>query len=147
MVRGMIQIKTPDAPATNRQMWLLHLLTGEDTRNLDLTMKQASDRIAELKNTKPLTTPNNRPKSQPSPSDRQYHYYLMVKPKRKWLSYHRTTHLKTIKQELNNPYYSIEGWYIVKARAVWCARQMLDRGISELVINGKLYAKLIEQGG
>ncbi len=45
----MVTLKTPEAPATNKQLWLLHLLTKTDTRNLDITMQEASNRIEELK--------------------------------------------------------------------------------------------------
>ena len=55
-----ITLKTPDAPATAKQLWLLHILTKEDTRGLTLTMQEASDRIAELKNSahRPLVNPH-----------------------------------------------------------------------------------------
>lgn len=43
-------LKNPDAPATKSQLWLLHILTKSDTRNLKITMSEASKRIAELKN-------------------------------------------------------------------------------------------------
>ena len=45
----VIQLHNPDAPATKKQLWLLHILTKTDTRNLNITMKAASDRINELK--------------------------------------------------------------------------------------------------
>lgn len=45
----MTTLRTPEAPATSRQLWLLHILTKQDTRDWDLTMQQASDKIAELK--------------------------------------------------------------------------------------------------
>jgi len=44
----MTVLKTPNAPATSRQLWRLHQLMGEDTRDLQLTMQEASDRISEL---------------------------------------------------------------------------------------------------
>jgi hypothetical protein len=44
----MTVLKTPNALATSRQLWRLHQLTGEDTRDLQLTMQEASDRISEL---------------------------------------------------------------------------------------------------
>lgn len=43
-------IKSPDAPATDKQLWYLHKLTGEDTRDWQLTKQQASNKIAELQN-------------------------------------------------------------------------------------------------
>ena len=54
----MVTLRTPEAPATSKQLWLLHILTKTDTRNLDITMQEASNRINELKNHKPsrLTT-------------------------------------------------------------------------------------------
>lgn len=48
----VINIKNPDIPATKKQLWLLHLLTGTDTRNSNLTTQQASDKISELKGNK-----------------------------------------------------------------------------------------------
>ena len=57
-------ISKPDIPATKKQLWLLHLLTKEDTRNWNLTVKQASDKISELKgssNHKPKTKVKNKP--------------------------------------------------------------------------------------
>ncbi len=48
----MVELKTPDAPATDKQLWKIHELTGEDTRSLKLTMKQASDTIELLSNEK-----------------------------------------------------------------------------------------------
>ena len=57
-----MQLRTPEAPATKRQLWLLHLLTGDDTRSWTLTMQEASDRIGELKSTKAGGNGNgNRP--------------------------------------------------------------------------------------
>jgi hypothetical protein len=41
-------LQTPDAPASSRQLWKLHTLTGEDTRGLDITMQEAHDKIAQL---------------------------------------------------------------------------------------------------
>jgi len=46
---GTMTLRNPEAPATSKQLWLLHILTKTDTRNLNLTMQQASDRINELK--------------------------------------------------------------------------------------------------
>ncbi len=45
----MVTLKTPEAPATSKQLWLLHLLTKTDTRNLNITMQEASNRIEQLK--------------------------------------------------------------------------------------------------
>jgi hypothetical protein len=47
-------ITNPNAPATSKQLWLLHILTKTDTRNLTLTMAEASAKIEALKN-KPIT--------------------------------------------------------------------------------------------
>ena len=46
----VIQLNNPDSPATKKQLWLLHILSKTDTRKLNLTMQQASNRINELKN-------------------------------------------------------------------------------------------------
>lgn len=42
-------IADPDAPATRRQLWALHLYTGLDTRDLVLTKGEASARIEAAK--------------------------------------------------------------------------------------------------
>ena len=42
-------LKTPEAPATSKQLWLLHILTKQDTRSWQLTMREASKKIEELK--------------------------------------------------------------------------------------------------
>ena len=44
----MVVIRNPDAPATAKQLWALHELTGEDTRNWQLSKQEASDRIEAL---------------------------------------------------------------------------------------------------
>lgn len=44
-----IKLNNPDSPATKKQLWLLHILTKTDTRNLDITMSEASKRIESLK--------------------------------------------------------------------------------------------------
>lgn len=56
-------INTPEAPASKKQLWLLHLLTKKDTREWNLTMQQANDKISELKqgngnNKRPLINPH-----------------------------------------------------------------------------------------
>lgn len=70
----MVMLATPEAPATSRQLWLLHILTKQDTRNLKLTMQQASDKISELKTSKPevkpQTTAEVKPVSKPIPPGR-----------------------------------------------------------------------------
>ena len=42
-------LSNPEAPATSKQLWLLHILTKQDTRIWRLTMQEASDKINELK--------------------------------------------------------------------------------------------------
>jgi hypothetical protein len=60
----MVMLKNPDMPATSKQLWLLHILTKTDTRNLNLTMQQASERINELKSSvKPIC---NKPTIKPT---------------------------------------------------------------------------------
>lgn len=57
----MVTLRTPKAPATSKQLWLLHILTKTDTRKLNITMQQASDRINELKSNngkRPLVNPH-----------------------------------------------------------------------------------------
>lgn len=44
----MVQLKNPEALATDRQKFRIHQLTGEDTKDLDMTMQQASNKIEEL---------------------------------------------------------------------------------------------------
>src|SRR3990172_12598190 len=46
----MVTLRNPEAPATSKQLWRLHQLTKDDTRDLDLTMREASDRISKLEN-------------------------------------------------------------------------------------------------
>lgn len=43
-----IVLKNPKAPATSKQLYKLHKLTGQDTQSLNITMQQASDMIAEF---------------------------------------------------------------------------------------------------
>jgi hypothetical protein len=50
-----ITFNNPDAPATSKQLWLLHILTKQDTRTLKLTIREASERIESAK-TKPKQT-------------------------------------------------------------------------------------------
>ncbi len=45
MVNEVIKIRKPDLPATKRQLWYLHILTGNDTRQLELTVLQANEAI------------------------------------------------------------------------------------------------------
>lgn len=45
----VMAIKNPELPATKKQLWLLHILTKTDTRNLNITMSQASQKIADAK--------------------------------------------------------------------------------------------------
>lgn len=44
----MVTIKNPDAPATAKQLYRLHELTGRDTRDWDLTKQKASNAIENL---------------------------------------------------------------------------------------------------
>jgi len=39
-------IKEPDAPATRKQLWMLHTILGIDSRGLQLTIQEASDKIS-----------------------------------------------------------------------------------------------------
>ena len=45
----MITLKSPDAPATRKQLWALFCATKRDHRNDGLTMQAASDLIGQLK--------------------------------------------------------------------------------------------------
>ena len=47
-VRPQPQIKSPDEPASARQKWYLHVLTGENTKDWVLTKAQASEQIQKL---------------------------------------------------------------------------------------------------
>ena len=40
-----MKLLNPESPATPRQLWYLHILTREDTRNLQITKVEASKRI------------------------------------------------------------------------------------------------------
>lgn len=54
----MVTLSKPDNPATSRQLYRLHELTGEDTREWELTMQEASERITALENqNKEIQTP------------------------------------------------------------------------------------------
>ena len=44
-----MKISNPDAPATSKQLYYLHLLTKQDTRGWKLTIEEASAKINELK--------------------------------------------------------------------------------------------------
>lgn len=44
-----IKLNKPNEPATRKQLYMLHILTGEDTRNWKLTKQEASNKISELK--------------------------------------------------------------------------------------------------
>jgi len=57
----MVTLKTPEAPATSRQLWRLHQLTGEDTRPLNISMQEASDRISRLESGGVRTLPAVKP--------------------------------------------------------------------------------------
>jgi len=56
----MATLRTPEAPATSKQLWLLHILTKTDTRGLKLTMQEASDRIEVLKSNGQNKRPLNK---------------------------------------------------------------------------------------
>jgi hypothetical protein len=49
----VMTLSNPEAPATKKQLWLLHILTKQDTRELKITMAEANKRISELKGNKP----------------------------------------------------------------------------------------------
>lgn len=53
----MVVMKTPDAPATEKQLRYLHSLTGEDTSAWNLTMQQASDRIQAIERQSVIAQP------------------------------------------------------------------------------------------
>jgi len=55
-----MKLNNPTAPATRKQLWLLHILTKEDTRDWQLTIEQASNKIGELKGNgkRPLVNPH-----------------------------------------------------------------------------------------
>jgi len=40
-----MKLHNPNEPASQRQLWYLHILTGENTRNLPITKVEASKRI------------------------------------------------------------------------------------------------------
>lgn len=61
----MVMLKNPNDKATSKQLWLLHILTKQDTRNWNLTMLEASQKIESLKSGKPTNSKQieNKPKS------------------------------------------------------------------------------------
>ncbi len=57
----MVTLSNPESPATKKQLWLLHILTKTDTRNLNITVQDASNQIASLKannGKRPLVNPH-----------------------------------------------------------------------------------------
>ena len=44
-----MKLSNPNAPATSKQLYYLHLLTKQDTRDWKLTIEEASTKINELK--------------------------------------------------------------------------------------------------
>lgn len=63
-----MNIKDPQAQATPRQLWFLHRLTGEDTRELKLTRLEASEKIEALTKAKETKkTPAGKPATAKKP--------------------------------------------------------------------------------
>jgi len=46
-------IRKPEHPATRKQLWYLHVLTGQDTRDWNMTVQQAHEIIQSLKSQEP----------------------------------------------------------------------------------------------
>jgi len=44
----MVDLLTSNAPATKKQLWRIHQLTGENTKGMNLTVHQASNKIQKL---------------------------------------------------------------------------------------------------
>lgn len=61
-----VTLKNPKAPATSRQLYKLHKLTGEDTSDWQLTMQEASDKIDEweIKHVSPPPITSTQPFSE-----------------------------------------------------------------------------------
>ncbi len=47
--KTVVTLKTPEAPATSKQLWYLHILTKTDTRGLSMSMEEASNAIASIR--------------------------------------------------------------------------------------------------
>lgn len=65
------KVYNPDAPATKRQLWYLHILTKQDTRDLDITRGEISKWIAVAQAERVIkmlqleTTPTTKPAVEP----------------------------------------------------------------------------------
>ena len=57
----VISIRNPEAPATKRQLWYLHVLTKTDTRNLNVTMAEVDKRIKTAQISYDLLQSKSRP--------------------------------------------------------------------------------------
>lgn len=130
-------IHNPEAPATRKQLWLLHILTKEDTRAWQLTMQEASDKIGELK-------------GKPQVSSNGYHYCVMysIAPSthrmsnggRKWRAFYTTKDKRQAMKRYNediaryqrNPsLYPTSQVVLVECKKASLARAMLERGDME----------------
>jgi hypothetical protein len=61
-----MKLHEPNAPATSRQLWYLHILTKEDTRNLQITKVEANNRIRAILKNEIVIQPKPEP-SKPKP--------------------------------------------------------------------------------
>ena len=68
-----MKLSNPNAPATSKQLYYLHLLTKQDTRDWKLTMEEASDKISELKG-------NGDNKVRPTKRQEQYYLLTVFRP-------------------------------------------------------------------
>ena len=158
-----IMIKNPDAPATRKQLWLLHILAKEDTRDWRLTMQQASDKINELKQ-------GNNSQHSPTNTIKQnkasgYHYCVMFSTapsthrmsngKRKWKAFYTTKNKAAAIKQYNNELARIErnpSLYptsqvvLVECKAASLARHMLQSGHSESIAkqSGIVFARIVK---
>lgn len=76
-------LKNPDMPATSKQLWLLHILTKSDTRNLKLTMLEASQQIESLKSGKSIKSVNSKPIENKPKSTNEIEVVQGIKPENK----------------------------------------------------------------
>ena len=83
-----MNLSNPNASATSKQLYYLHLLTKQDTRAWKLTMKEASDKISELKGNGGNGDNKVNPKSKVKPIKQQERYYLLsvFKPSQRRMS-------------------------------------------------------------
>lgn len=151
-----IELKNPEAPATSKQLWLLHVLTKTDTRNLNITMAEACKRIEVLKSGNPTDSKPNKTTTLDKPEVIQgkkplytMHYCLMFcvpgsthkmsTHKEVWRACNTSQDLKAITKLYNerlihlvtdNKWSKTTAYVLVECRKAVYAKIMLESGKS-----------------